>query len=442
MFAGHFLPEALSMRKPSLIQRPRGSFAGYATAAVVGGVAATFISRNFFEYEKKITHRIDVDYEVCNPQFGRTMSQLLGPPLIGGNSIEILENGVEIFPAMLEAIRSAQHSITFESFVFTHGRITQQFADALAERARAGVRVHFLQDAMGCDCLHGPEMKQLKDAGCDVEIFRYWNFVFNERTHRKLLTIDGKVGFIGGVGISDDWDGNADTPQRWRDTQYRVEGPVVGQMQQAFMDNWMQTHGSVLHGADYFPDLQKTGDLECQVFQSSASQGADSARLMFLFSIAAAKKSIRIANAYFIPDDLSISTLIEARERGVDIEVIVPGPLIDQHLARYVGRSRWEGMLKSGIRFYEYQPSRYHCKYFVVDEKWTSVGSCNLDNRSLRLNDEANLNVCSEEFAGRHLAVFERDKARAREVTLDEWRRRPLEEKVKGHLGCLLRSQL
>lgn len=422
--------------------RPRGSFSGYATAALVGGVVTSLLSRNFLEYEKKITNPVRVDYEVCDPQFGRTMSQLLGPPLVGGNSIEILENGVEIFPAMLEAIRSAQRTITFESFVFTQGHVTREFAAALAERARAGVHVHFLQDAMGCNCLRGKEMQMLKDAGCEVEIFRYLALRFNERTHRKLLVIDGKVGFIGGVGISDDWDGNADTPTRWRDTQYRVHGPVVGQMQQAFMDNWMQTRGCVLHGADYFPELRKTGDLECQVFQSSASQGADSARVMFLFSIAAAKTSIRIANAYFIPDDLSVSTLIEARQRGVDIEVIVPGPLIDQHLARYVSRSRWGRMLESGIRFYEYQGARYHCKYLIVDDKWTSVGSCNFDNRSLRINDEANLNICDGDFARRHQAVFEKDKARSRQITLEEWRKRPLSEKVQGHLGCLLRSQL
>lgn len=420
----------------------RGSLAGYATAAIVGGAVATFLSRNFFEYEKKITHPIIVDYGVEDRQFGRTMSQFLGPPLVGGNTVKILQNGAQIFPAMLDAIRSAERSITFESFVFTSGRITRQFAEALAERARAGVKVHFLQDAMGCNCVHGEEMQLLKDAGCKVEIFRYLNFVFNERTHRKLLIIDGRVGFIGGVGISDDWDGNADQPNLWRDTQYRVEGPVVGQMQQAFLDNWIQTRSRVLHGEDYFPELEKPGDLHCQVFQSSSSQGADSARLMYLFSIAAARRTIRIANAYFIPDDLTIRTLVEARQRGVDVEIIAPGPLIDQHLARFVGRSRWWPMLESGIKFYEYQPSRFHCKYMIVDESWTSVGSCNFDNRSLRLNEEANLNICDKGFAQEHLLTFEADKARSQEVTPREWLDRPLKEKVQGHLGCLLRSQL
>jgi cardiolipin synthase len=431
------------MQNPFLPQPPRRhSLRKRAVAAVVGGLVTTILARNFFESEKKVKHPLIVDYGVDDPQFERTVSQLLGPPLIGGNSVTILENGREIFPAMLEAIRSARQTVTLENFVFSHGKIAMQFAEALAERARAGVNVHFLQDAVGCNCLHGEEMRLMKQAGCDVEIFRYINLRFNERTHRKLLITDGHTGFIGGAGISDEWDGDADAPDRWRDTQYHVEGPVVAQMQQAFLDNWIQTRGMVLHGPAYFPELKPRDGMNCQVFQSSSCEGADSARLMFLFAIASAQKSIRIANAYFIPDDLAVSTLIEARVRGVEIDVIVPGPLIDQHLARYVSRSRWGRMLESGVRFHEYQEARYHCKYMIVDDLWTSVGSCNFDNRSLRLNDEANLNVLDARFARRHVEVFEKDKARCHEVTLPQWRSRPLAEKIQGNLGCLLRSQL
>jgi cardiolipin synthase len=305
-----------------------------------------------------------------------------------------------------------------------------------------GVKVHFLQDAMGCNCIHGDEMRVLKKAGVNVEIFRYLHFRFNERTHRKLLIIDGQFGFIGGVGISDDWDGNGDKPTCWRDIQYRVEGPVVAQMQQAFLDNWIQTRGEVLHGEDYFPELSPRGSLVSQAFKSSSCDGADSARLLFLFSIAAARKSIRIANAYFIPDDLTISTLCEACARGVDIEVIVPGPFTDQHVVRYAGRARWKPMLECGMRFHEFQPARFHCKYMIVDGCWTCVGSCNFDNRSLRLNEEANLNVLDSEFATRHGAIFERDKAQTKEVRLEDWRRRPVMEKLEGRAACLLRSQL
>jgi cardiolipin synthase len=433
------------MRQP-LSRAPKApscsSFGAHLTTAIISGFTTAILARNFFESEKKVTHPIVTDYGVEDASFCRTISHLLGTPFVGGNDVKVFNNGDEIFPAMLGAIRRAKHTITFENFVFTSGRVTRQFAGAFAERAMAGVKVHVLQDAMGCNCIRGEEFEVMKRAGVEVEIFRYFNMQFNERTHRKLLVIDGKVGFIGGVGISDDWDGDADKPDRWRDTQYFVEGPVVAQMQQAFMDNWIQTRAAVLHGDLYFPRLEDKSGMECQVFKSSSSEGADSARLLFLFAIAAARRSIRIANAYFIPDDLTIQTLVEARARNVDIEVIVPGELTDQHLVRKVGRTRWKKMIQAGIKFYEYQPSRYHCKYMVVDEYLSCVGSCNLDNRSLRLNEEANLNILDREFAAGHLEIFERDKAKSRQIGIEEWRGRPFREKVAGLLGCALRSQL
>lgn len=411
-------------------------------AAFAGGVVGVFLARNFFESEKKITQLIKLPFGVDDPQFERTISQLLGPPLIGGNRVEILENGDQIFPAMLEAIASAQRTITFENFVFSHGQVTRAFCDALVAAARRGVKVHFLQDAAGCNCIHGPEVTELQEAGAQVEIFRYIHLRFNERTHRKLLVVDGKLGFIGGAGISDQWAGNGDNPDIWRDTHYKVQGPAVAQLQQAFLDNWMQTRGCVLVGDDYFPELFPQGGEVCQAFQSSSSEGADSARLLFLLSIAAAKKSLRIANAYFIPDDLSVATLVDAARRGVSVEVIVPGKFTDQHMVRYVGKSRWKPMLDAGIRFFQFQPARYHCKYMIVDSLWSCVGSCNFDNRSLRLNEEANLNILGANFAAHHLEIFERDKAQCHEVSLDEWKARPLWQKIEGHVGCILRSQI
>ncbi len=415
-------------------------FAVTAAGSVLAGV---FIARNFFETDKKIQHRVHTSYAVGEPPFCRTMSHLLGPPLVDGNTVEVLENGRQIFPAMLAAIASAQRSITFENFVLSEGGVCRQFARALAERARAGVRVHFLQDAMGSNCLYGPDMQLLKRAGVEVEIYRYMKLTrFNQRTHRKILVIDGRIGFTGGVGISDDWDGDADLPERWRDTHYRLEGPVVAQLQQAFMDNWMETRTVVLHGDDYFPPLQPAGDVTCQVFKSSASDGGENARLMVLLSIAASRQSVRIGNAYFIPDNLTIRTLVEACQRGVDVEIIVPGPLIDERMARLVGRSLWGPLLKAGARIYEYLPALYHCKYMVVDGCWASVGSANLDNRSLRLNAEANLNVHDARFAALHEQLFAKDRAVSREITLAEWRRRPMRERVWGALGSVLRSQM
>jgi cardiolipin synthase A/B len=411
--------------------------------AALSSAVAVLIVRNFFETEKKIKCPIRADYAAGDDVFVRTMGQLLGPPLLKGNKVTILQNGDEIFPAMLEGIRSAKRTITFENFLLKDGEVWREFSEAFAERARAGVKVHFLQDALGCDCLHGKGMKLLKRSGVEVEIFRWHQLSrMNYRTHRKLLTIDGRVGFIGGTGIADDWRGHGKTRGSWRESHYRLDGPVVAQNQQAFIDNWMQTRAVVLHGDAYFPQLTTAGTETGQVFKSSVDEGADSARIMLLLSIAAARKHVRIANAYFIPDDLCVQTLIDACRRGVKVEIITPGPDLDAQVVRAVGKMRWPPLLKAGVEFYEYQPARFHCKYMIVDDCWSSVGSANFDNRSLRLNEEANLNVLDEGFATKHKRIFEEDKSRSRRITLAEWRRRPLEEKIKGAAGLILRSQM
>ena len=254
----------------------------------------------------------------------------------------------------------------------------------------------------------------------------------NFRTHRKLLVIDGQTGYIGGTGIADIWKGNGRTRGLWRDSHYRVEGPAVAQMQQAFMDNWLQTRTRLLHGDAYFPELKPAGEQMCQVFKSSAGEGSDSARLMLLVSIAAARRHIRIANAYFIPDRLCMRTLIEALQRGVKVEIITPGTDMDAQLVRAVGKTRWRPLLEAGARFYEYQPARFHCKYLLVDDVWASVGSANLDNRSLSLNEEANLNVLDRDFVAAHTRVFEEDKSHSREITLQDWRRSPVAGENQG----------
>lgn len=405
--------------------------------------ATLFIARNFFQTERKITHPIEADYGAGDDEFERTMGQLLGPPFLNGNKVTILQNGEQIFPAMLRAIRSAKRTITFENFLLKKGEISDRFAEALAERARAGVKVHFLQDGLGCDCVHGRAIALMEEAGVEVEIYRLLHMLnLNSRTHRKLLTIDGKMGFIGGVGIADDWDGDGRTPGKWRDTHYQVDGPAAAQLQWAFTDNWMQVRAQVLHGNDYFPGVDPVGSEVCQVFVSSSGEGADSARLMILLSLAAARKSIRIANAYFIPDDLCRQTIIDACNRGVKVEIITPGPDIDAQAVRAVGKARWRPLLEAGAEMYEYMPARFHCKYLIVDGCWTSVGSANLDNRSLRLNEEANLNVLGKEFAARHARIFENDKSVSRRITLEDWRSRPWREKLKGRALVWLRSQM
>ncbi|MEP6810261.1 MAG: phospholipase D-like domain-containing protein [Chthoniobacterales bacterium] len=412
------------------------------SAAAVGGFVTLFIARNFFPNEKKLRHRIHAHYAAGDDVFARTMGHLLGPPLLEGNQVTLLENGDEIFPAMLAAIRAAERTITFENFLWKKGDLSNTFADALAERAHAGVKVHFLQDALGCDHLHSDALNMLRRSPVELEIFRFLNLEMNFRTHRKLLVVDGRVGFIGGVGIADAWLGDGRTHGFWRDSHYRVEGPAVAQIQQAFMDNWIQTRAALLHGDDYFPKLERAGDHTCQVFRSSAGEGSDSARLMLLISIAAARHHIRIANAYFIPDALTIQTLLEARARGVDVQIIGPSYDTDALFVRAVGKTRWLPLLKAGVRFYEYQPARFHCKYLLIDDCWASVGSANLDNRSLSLNEEANLNILDHDFVGAHIRIFEDDKRHSREITLADWRHRPLREKIKGRLGAILASQM
>ena len=364
-----------------------------------GSLATLFVARNFFPEEKKVRHPIRADYHVGDEVFVRTMGHLLGPPLIEGNKVTPLENGDHIFPAMLSGIRSAQRTITFENFLFQEGEISDTFARALAERARAGVKVHFLQDALGCDSVHGRAIALMKRAGVTVEIYRFVHFSrINYRTHRKILVIDGALGFLGGVGISDAWKGNGRTHGLWRDSHYQVRGPVVAQLQEAFMDNWLETRSELLHGDHYFPKLKRAGEEMCQIFKSSVGEGSDSGRLMLLVSIAAARDRIRIANAYFIPDNLTMQTLLEALHRGVKIEIITPGTDIDAQIVRAVGKTRWKPLLQAGARLYEDQPARFHCKYLLVDDCWASVGSANLDNRSMSLNEEANLNGLDRQF--------------------------------------------
>ncbi len=405
--------------------------------------AVTIFARNFISGEKKIKRRVAQRYGIADPQFERSMSQLLGPPILDGNLVTPLRNGAQIFPAMLAAIERAERSVTFETFVYWSGRIAEKFADALAARARRGVKVHVIVDGVGCNCVNGDALRRMVDAGVELKVYHFANFArTNHRTHRKLLVVDGRIGFTGGVGIADEWDGDARSPEEWRDSHYRVEGPVVAQMQAAFLDNWMKTRAVVLHGVEYFPELPPAGSHRCQMFKSSPMEGSESARLMYLLSITAAERSLRVGNAYFVPDDLISEALIAAVDRGVSVEILLPGSHMNSTMVRAASRHRWGSLLERGVRIFEFEPTMYHCKVMVIDDLWTSVGSANFDNRSFRLNDEANLNVIDREIAAGEIRAFEEDKARAREVTHRDWLRRPAWQQAADAGAALLRSQL
>jgi cardiolipin synthase len=425
---------------------PFAKKARIAVISVVATAAVVLLALNLTLGDKQIDRRLEHRYEVADPQFLRTMGVLLGPPLLQSNRAEALLNGDEIFPAMLAAIGSAQRTITFETYIYWSGRIGAEFAHALAERARAGVKVHVLLDWVGSDKIDPVYMQTMEQAG--VEVRRYnkprWCSLgrLNNRTHRKLLVVDGAVGFTGGVGIADAWLGDADTPDHWRDTHFRLTGPAVGQLQAAFMDNWMQATGAVLHGEDYFPRLAPRGEHHAQVFLSSPGGGAESMQLMYLLSITAASKSIRLSMSYFVPDDVAIDTFVAALERGVKVQIITPGRHIDTEIVRKASRASWGRLLEAGAEIYEYQPTMFHCKVMVVDDLWVSVGSTNFDNRSFAVNDEANLNVFDAQFAKRQAQIFEQDLARSRRITLNEWQQRPWREKLMEHTAGLLSSQL
>jgi cardiolipin synthase len=416
---------------------------------IVGTAAATFalsiLKRNLTSPERKLDYQIH-ELALSDPTFERCMAHLLGPPLVDGNRITSLLNGDEIFPAMLAAIRSAKVTITFETYIYWSGHVGKEFADALAERAKAGVRVHVLLDWLGSNKIDSEELAELKESGVEVERYRplrwYSLSRMNSRTHRKILVIDGRIGFIGGVGIADQWSGHAQSPDHWRDSHFQLEGPAVAHLQAAFADNWMKTRANVLNSADYFPDLPSVGESRAQVFKSSPREGGDSARLMFLLSISAARQRILIANSYFVPDARTVEALVAALKRGVRVEIIVPGPHIDTKITRRASRSQWGPLLAAGAAIYEYQPTMYHCKVMVIDDSWVSVGSSNFDNRSFRLNDEANLNAIDPELAARQARVFEMDKQASRQVTIQQWRRRPWREKVVEKIAGLLRSQV
>ena len=414
--------------------------------ALVGGAVATLIALNLSSSERKIDHEVRPLYAAGDPQFVRSLGALLGPGIVGGNRVASFLNGDQIFPAMLDAIRSARRTITFETYIYWSGEIGRAFADALSERARAGVRVHVLLDWLGTGKMDQEILDEMEEAGaelCKYHPLRWYTIGrMNNRTHRKLLVVDGRVGFTGGVGIADNWLGHAQDPDHWRDSHFRIEGPAVAQMQATFMDNWMKCRSLVLHGEDYFPALEPRGDSAAQVFHSSPGEGAESVRLMYLLSIASARSRILLANSYFVPDSLAVKELVSARRRGVRVEIITPGPHIDTETVRKASRSRWGPLLEAGVEIYEYQPTMFHCKVMVVDDSWVSVGSTNFDNRSFRLNDEANLNVLDPVMAAEQAAIFEDDKRKSRRMTLEGWRRRPMKEKIQERLAGLLRAQL
>lgn len=416
------------------------------TVIVFGSATFTLLMLNFASGESQIRREIGYVTSARDEQFRREAGVLIGSPIVGGNVIEDLQNGDEIFPAMLDAIRNARISINLETYIFSAGAIGTEFTAALIERARAGVPVHVLLDAVGSEDLDADSLRAMTDAGIRLEHFHpispFHISRWNNRTHRKILVVDGRVGFIGGVGIADPWLGDGRQANRWRDMHFRIEGPVVAQLQSVFNDNWIKVTGEILNGPTYFPPIETAGTTSAQVFSSSPSGGAESMHLMYLLSIAAARETIDIVAAYFVPDVLTANALEDALARGVRIRLLLPGEKTDSVIVWLASRGFWHRLLEKGAAIHVYDPAMLHTKMMIVDREIVSVGSTNFDIRSFRLNDEANLNVYDHEFAAHLTAVFEDDLALSKAVDRHAWQLRPWRQKLLERVVALLNPQL
>ena len=409
------------------------------------GIAGTLAFLSLAPPPHELERAVETAMAADSAEFIRSMDGLYGADLSDGNAITTLENGDEIFPAMLEAIAGARETITFETYVYWSGEIGIMFAEALSERARAGVEVKVLLDWQGSVPMESELVDQMRAAGATVERFRpiHWYTLdkFNNRTHRKLMIVDGSIAFTGGVGIADEWTGDAQTPDQFRDTHYRIEGPAVASMQGAFAFNWVEATGETLQGTPYFPEREDAGDILAQLVYSHAGS-RNVMHLMQMTAIAAARDHIRIATPYFIPDEIAIAQLVDARRRGVEIDILLPGQHTNKKIVSSASRHFWGDLMEAGVRFFAYEPTMYHGKLVVIDDSWASIGSANFDERSFRLNDEANLTVFDEAFAAEQIAMFERDLSQSREISLQEWQSRPFGQKVVDWLWSHLRVQL
>jgi cardiolipin synthase A/B len=413
-------------------------------AGVVFGLALVviFIPRRI---DKPINKQIQTDYSVNDPAFRESIGHLVSAPLLSGNKVTPLINGNQIFPAMLDAISNAQKTVTLENFIFRSGKLSGQLVPLLSEKARTGTTVNVIMDSMGCSKLEQSEVDQLEKSG--VKFVKYnrpeWHKLLrvNHRDHRKILVVDGKIGFTGGACLADEWMGNADNKKLWRDTHFRVEGPAVGQLQGVFVSNWIQTENEVLHGPHYFPTLDNTGQMLARSYRTGPDDGIEAARLVYLYSIAAARSHIRIAHSYFVPDDLVIEALLSARKRGVNVEIMTPG-IIDANVVRRASRARWNDLMDAGVEFYEYQPSLFHCKVMIVDDVWVTAGTVNFDDRSFRINDENTLEVWDKNFAAQQISIFEKDKTKCRKIEVGEYKARPWYVKGAENFASFFRAWL
>jgi cardiolipin synthase len=410
-----------------------------------GTAAMSLLSYLIAPSEFPPRYGLDHELSVGDEEFLATMTGATGVPLQAGNRIDVLNNGDAFYPAMLQAIREADSSITIEAYIYWAGSIGREFAEALAARATEGLRVKILLDAVGSTSI-GEEILSILERGkCQLAWYnpiRYYSLGrFNHRTHRKSLILDGQIAFTGGAGIADHWRGNARNPGEWRDMQIRLEGPAVTPLQTGFAQNWLQTTGELISGPLYYPVHEPAGRLSVQTIMSSPEIGASTVRIMYYLSIICARKSIYIANPYFIPDAAAIDALVEAKRRGVDVRIMVSGRYNDNWLARQNSIRLFGPLLRAGIEILEFNRTMLHHKTMVVDAVWATVGTTNFDNRSFAHNEENNVCCYDSELAGELHAMFEADMSGCDPVRLDRWKRRGARQRVKEVLAAFLEEQ-
>jgi len=372
------------------------------------------------------------------PSFFPTLEAHGQAPIVGGNRLKLLLNGEQIYPAILDAIRRATTTITYAQYSYEDGAIARDLAQALAERCRAGVRAHVLLDSVGTLSMPREYTDLMMKDGCEVVSFRpigpFGLRRANNRNHRRILVVDGRIGFTGGSGVSSKWMGNGRVADHWRDTDVQIEGPVVEYLQGAFAENWVEATGKVLGGADYFPgSTPPKGRMHAQIIRSGPLGGSYAMYTTFLLALSSARRTIRITNPYVLLDDQMIETLVQAAGRGVQITFLVPG-VSDHPLVRHAGRRQFGKLLEAGIQIHEYSAALLHAKTIVIDGTWATVGSTNLDYRSFRLNDELNLVAYDKEFAAQLEKVFQEDLAYSERIDLAGWRDRS----VRGRMFELL----
>jgi cardiolipin synthase len=397
-----------------------------------------------------------LDYKISTPppepiesdEFLCILEAITDAKVNHGNRIEVLTNGEVYYEAELEAIRAARSSINLEAYIFQKGEVTKRFVEALTERARDGVEVRLTLDAIGSFASWDSYFKELRDAGGRVCWYHgfHWSTLarINNRTHREIIVVDGRVGFLGGAGFADHWLKGDEKNPRWRDTMFRIEGPAVTSLQAAFVENWLESSGEILTDIRFFPALAEAkGATAALIIDSSPTTGMSTrARILFQTLLASARKSILITTPYFLPDRSARHEMVRAiRERNVEIKIIVPGGHSDHLLTRRSSRRLFGDLLRAGAQIYEYEAAMIHSKTMIIDGLWSVVGSTNFDNRSFGLNDEVNLAAEDESLAARIREDFARDLEESRAVSYDEWRRRSIFERMHEWVGWMLERQ-